>query len=122
MDLVSKMDEYLADTGLQAYSDLYMKKRLLEHFENDIVITEINGKQNVVTLRTTAASIVHDFYFYGKDEDSQANQLRIVETAAKLIKNARHYQISVNSIFKHIHTTSINTIIWQFVSFIYHPL
>ena len=28
------------------------------------------------------------------------------------------YQISVNSIFKHIHTTSINTIIWQFVPFI----
>ena len=35
---------------------------------------------------------------------------------------ARPYQISVNSIVKHIHTTSINTIIWQFVSFIYHPL
>ena len=87
MDLVSKMDEYLADTGLQAYSALYMKKCLLEHFENDIFITEINGKQNVVTLRTTAASIIHDLYSYGKAEDSQANQLRIVETAAKLIKN-----------------------------------
>ena len=35
---------------------------------------------------------------------------------------ARPYQISVNSIFKHIHTTSINTVIWQFVPFIYHPL
>ena len=35
---------------------------------------------------------------------------------------ARPYQISVNSIFKHIHTTSINTIVWQFVPFIYHPL
>ena len=35
---------------------------------------------------------------------------------------ARPYRISVNSIFKHIHTTSINTIIWQFVPFIYHPL
>ena len=32
---------------------------------------------------------------------------------------ARPYQISVNSSFKHIHTTSINTIIWQFVPFIY---
>ena len=35
---------------------------------------------------------------------------------------ARPYHISINSIFKHIHTTSINTIIWQFVPFIYHPL
>ena len=26
MDLVSKMDEYLADTGFQAYSAVYMKK------------------------------------------------------------------------------------------------
>ena len=32
------------------------------------------------------------------------------------------YQIFVYSIFKNIHTTSINTIIWQFVPFIYHPL
>ena len=30
---------------------------------------------------------------------------------------ARPYQIYVNYIFKHIHTTSINTTIWQFVSF-----
>ena len=35
---------------------------------------------------------------------------------------AHPYQISVNSIFKHIHTTSINTIIWHFVPFVYHPL
>ena len=35
---------------------------------------------------------------------------------------ARPYQISVNSVFKHIHTTNINTIIWQFVPLIYHPL
>ena len=35
---------------------------------------------------------------------------------------ARPCQISVNCMFKHIHTTSINTIIWQFVPFIYHPL
>ena len=35
---------------------------------------------------------------------------------------ARPYQIYVNSILRHIHTTSINTFIWQFVPFIYHPL
>ena len=46
MGLVSKMDEYLAATDLQAYSALYMKKRLLEHFENYIFITEINGINN----------------------------------------------------------------------------
>ena len=33
----------------------------------------------------------------------------------------RPFQISINSMFKHIHTTGINTIIWQFVPFIYHP-
>ena len=35
--------------------------------------------------------LVHDLYSYGKDEDSQANQLRIVETAAKRIKNDIKY-------------------------------
>ena len=53
--------------------------------------------------------------------DKEANGLSRVQQFSHLCV-ARPYQISVNSIFKHIHTTSINTIIWQLVPFIYHPL
>ena len=51
--------------------------------------------------------------------DKEATGLSRVQQFSRLCV-ARPYQISVNYIFKHIHTTSINTIIWQFVPFIYH--
>ena len=48
-----------------------MKSKLKEHFGNRIIQTESNGKTNVLTFRSTA-----------KEEKK-----RIVETAAKLIKD-----------------------------------
>ena len=47
-DLVNKMKEHCGDL---AYSQIYMKKKLQEHFGPSIIITEINGKHNVVTLQ-----------------------------------------------------------------------
>ena len=64
-----------------------MKTKLIGHFGNSIIITELAGKANVVTFRTTAANILHDLR-EEKDRkgDSLADRLRILETAAKLIK------------------------------------
>ena len=53
--------------------------------------------------------------------DKEANGLSRVQQCSHLCVT-RPYEISINSMFKHIHTTSINTISWQFVLFIYHPL
>ena len=39
-----------------------MKARLQEQFGDQIIITEINGKPNVVTFRSTVANILHDFH------------------------------------------------------------
>ena len=44
------------------YSATYMKKKLEGHFRESIITTEMNGKHNAVTLRSTASSILHDFY------------------------------------------------------------
>ena len=41
-----------------------MKAKLQEHFGNKIIITDINGKANVVTFRSTAAVIINEFYAY----------------------------------------------------------
>ena len=65
-----------------------MKSRLLEHFEDEIIVTEINGKQNVVTFFSTAKCILHEFYAQRHSSDnSESEAIRIIETAAKLIKN-----------------------------------
>ena len=78
-DLVNKMHELSGDI----YSVTYMKKKLEEHFRESIIITEINGKQNVVTLRNTASSILHDFYKRQKTDDSQTEKLELLKVREK---------------------------------------
>lgn len=58
-DLVTKMQEFLGDnSGIEAYSVKHMKGKLEQHFGLDqVIITELNGRPNVVSLRTTAAAI-----------------------------------------------------------------
>ena len=88
VDLVKKMEEILEDTGFEPYSLSYMKSRLLEHFKDKIIVTEINGKHNVVTFLSTAKCILHEFYAQSRSTDnSESEGIRIIETAAKLIKN-----------------------------------
>ena len=62
VDLVEKMEEYLGDSASAAYGRTHMKARLQEHFGDQIIITEINGKPNDVTFRSTVANILHDFH------------------------------------------------------------
>ena len=57
-DLVEKMEEYLNNTDSEAYGRSHMKTKLLENFGDKIIITDINGKPNVVTFRTTATAIL----------------------------------------------------------------
>jgi hypothetical protein len=84
-DLVDQMKQYSPDT--EAYSVPYMKRKLCEHFGDKIIIAELNGTRDVVTFRNTAASVLHDFYYLPKKQDPDTEKLRIVETAAHLIKN-----------------------------------
>ena len=64
-----------------------MKARLQEHFDDQIIITEINGKPNVVTFRSTVTNIVHDFHAKPKNVDLEAEKLNIIRTASRLIKS-----------------------------------
>ncbi len=57
------------------------------HFGSEVTITETSGKKNVVTLRRTCDKILHDFYNVPKEQDPLLEKMRIIQTAAKLIKN-----------------------------------
>ena len=83
-DLVTKMREYCGD---ECYIPVHLKQKILEYFGKEVLITEINGKANVVTFRSAASSVLHKFYEQPKHHDSHKEQLRIIETAATLIKN-----------------------------------
>ena len=75
------MQEYLEGT---AYSAVYTKERLQEHFGKKTVIITVNIL-NVVTFHSTATSTISKFFKQPKVDDYEVEKTRIVETAAKLI-------------------------------------
>ena len=48
--------------GDKTYSVRHMKKKIVEHFEDSVVISSLHGKSDIVNLKQTSASIVHTFY------------------------------------------------------------
>ena len=84
-DLAKKMEECLEGTGYKAYSIKYLKEKLKEHYGNQIIITEINGKPNVVTFRSNVDTLLFDFYKEQRLQDSQCDAMRIIKRAAVLI-------------------------------------
>ena len=58
--MIGKMKEYLMDKNEDPYGFTSKKDQLRQHFGKEIVITEINGKTNVVTLRRTTANLLND--------------------------------------------------------------
>lgn len=83
-DLVDKMSDFLCESNKTAYSEKYMRSKLVEFFGNSIIITTINNNKNIVTLRHTAESILVKFH-EGHSDDPDLKKQRIIKTAAKLI-------------------------------------
>lgn len=86
-DLIDLMNQKLADTEYEAYSPPHMKMKLQELFGERIVLTEINGKPNVITFRTTARTVLQDYYSKQQQESNTTDEkIKLVQAAAKLIK------------------------------------
>ena len=48
---------------VEPYSFCHMKREILEDFKEIIIISDINGKQSVVTFHSTASQIIiNDLY------------------------------------------------------------
>ena len=88
IDLVEKMEECLSDTNSEPYGRQHMKTKLFEYLGGKIIITDINGKPNEVTFRTTAATILQEFHLK-QNLDIEAEKINIIKAAAKLTKNDR---------------------------------
>ncbi|KAL9952368.1 hypothetical protein ACROYT_G039618 [Oculina patagonica] len=81
-----------------------MKARLQEHFGDQIIVTEINGKPNVVPFRSTASAILHEFHSQQKDVDLDTEKLSIIRTASRLIKNDIELLKTSNEVYPLIET------------------
>ena len=88
--LIDLMKDKLMESNhpeIEPYSFPHMKTRLKEYFGNKIIITDINGKPNVITFYSTASATLQQFYQQQRTEDTEREKLRLVEAAAKIIKN-----------------------------------
>ncbi|XP_071168115.1 uncharacterized protein [Mytilus edulis] len=84
-DLVEKMNE-MCDGN--AYSQMYLKKRLKQHFGDEIIITDIPGRKSVVTLRETVTTcILQDYYQRPSNLNPDDEKRALIRAAAKLIKS-----------------------------------
>ena len=63
-----------------------MKNKLIDHFGTDIVIGNLDGKSDIITLKITASYIIHNFHKSQKNEASNERE-NLLLTAAKLIKS-----------------------------------
>ncbi len=64
-----------------------MKMKLDEHFGDKILQTEVNGKPNVLTFRSTAKVVLQYLYGHAQAADTEKEKMRIIKTAAKLIRD-----------------------------------
>ena len=86
--IIDLMNQKLANTKYEAYSYSHMKAKLQEHFGERIVQTEINGKPNVVTFRTTARVVLQDYYSNQQQQKKNTTEekIKLVQAAANFIK------------------------------------
>lgn len=81
-ELVRKMSEHCNDP----YSVKHMRQKLNERYGQNIIITSINGKPDVVTFRYTARYILHEFFRESKNGEAE-NKDAIIKAAAKIIRS-----------------------------------
>ena len=65
-DLTVYMGNLLKDSEVDPYDVRYMKQRLVEHFGDDLVISIVNGKSDVATLKPNASKILREFHSQSK--------------------------------------------------------
>ena len=69
----------------EPYSAVYLKKKLLEHYGDEIEITERLGEEDLYTFTNILWRIVQRFHSQQSSSDVEQEKIRIIETAAKLI-------------------------------------
>jgi len=81
--LVTEMTNACGD---KAYSTNHMKKKIIEHFGNYVVISSVGGNNDIVSLKFNAAAIIHAFFENSQGQNDAEMKIKVLETAGKLLK------------------------------------
>ena len=93
------MNQYIADdenldSGCRTFEPIHMKRSLIKMYGEKILITEINGKPNMVTFKNSVSNILLGYKTESMNECFNLNgeRQRLVRYAAKMIKSQRALQ------------------------------
>ena len=84
-ELRKRLGTYLP-YDVPAYSNPHIKRRLVEHFGAEVTISTVDGKCNIVTLKTRAASILHESYIDTTFDTDIAEDIRQAEIVGSNIR------------------------------------
>ena len=79
------MKECPQNVDMEPYSFPHTKNELKSYFQDIIVLSEFDGKQNIVTLKTTVFKILYNWHQETSQKECDENK-HITEAAAKFIK------------------------------------
>ena len=82
-DLVLQMADVVGD---QCYSKKHMKKKIIDYFGDYVIVSSIDGKHDIISLRQNTSSSVHEFYENSRGITDGEKKQQIIDMAAKLIK------------------------------------
>ena len=76
------MQEYLGSN--EPYFKEHMRRKLVKTLDSDTVITNIQGKDIVITILMTAEKIKDQFWKQQKENETSTEKLRIIHTKTNL--------------------------------------
>ena len=97
--LVGIMNDKLSHTELSSYNHRYMKKKLLEHYGDNITITEDNGRKNIATYNPKVSSILREYYCKPKDVNVKLENIQLIEAAAAILQSEIKEKVSTTNDF-----------------------
>ena len=106
-DLTDMMNNYLRFSDHDAFTVPYMKQKLAEHFKEELVIASFQGKEDVVTLKRAASSILYDFYSEPRSTEPESDKQKVVLAAAQLLRSDIKSLNTFRDIYPSSHTMTI---------------
>ena len=97
--LVGIMNDKSSHTELSSYNHRYMKKKLLEHYGDNITITEDNGRKNIATYNPKVSSILREYYCKPKDVNVELEKIQLIEAAAAILQSEIKEKVSTTKDF-----------------------
>ena len=72
---------------VEAYSDIHLKRKLIQRYGNSLNFAVLSGKRNVICFGGATNSILSDNWYRNRNYDNEAQEeLRVIKTAAAIIR------------------------------------